>query len=399
MPEWKRTYWAVWAANLVTSCGMMSFLPFFPSHLERLGLTDRAEIALWAGIVYGAAPFSAGLMAPLWGALGDRYGRRLMVLRAMAGVTVFVGAMSLARSPLQLLVLRILQGVFSGFLAPSVTLVSVLAPADRQGEVAGSLQTAVSLGAIAGPGIGGVLSAHVGLDSLFLFVAGASAIGGLLVLLFAREDAARRIDAGARARPLEVLRGTLRDLVQVWRNPRLRAALLLIFVLQFGMGSTNPLLEIHVRDLCGTTSERALLLTGYLFSAMALVNVIALPLWGRFGDRRGHVKGLILTALASSGALLLHALAPVYWMLLAARALLGGAAAGTGPLAFGLAAAEISVDRRGGAFGAVFSARTLALSTSAVAGGWLSRYLGIRGLFLAGAALVLLALTSLRRAR
>ena len=83
MESWKRTYWSVWTANLITSIGMMSFLPFFPTLLEEIGLRDRESIATWAGILYGAAPLSAALMSPLWGALGDRYGRRLMVLRSM----------------------------------------------------------------------------------------------------------------------------------------------------------------------------------------------------------------------------------------------------------------------------------------------------------------------------
>lgn len=389
MPAWKRTYWAVWAANLVTGCGMMSFLPFFPSHLERLGLEDRASIAAWAGAIYGAAPLAAGVMAPLWGALGDRFGRRWMVVRAMGAITLFVGAMSLATSPSQLLVLRILQGVFSGFLAPSVTLVSVVAPAERQGQITGSLQTALALGAVIGPGIGGLVGPSIGLGALFLGVAACSAVGAALVLAFAHEDPVQSRVVDPDRGVASVLHGTARDLRGIWANARLRATLLLLFVLQFGMGATNPLLELHVGDLAELSHEAAARTTGFLFSAMALVNIAALPLWGRYGDRHGHARGLFWCALTSACALFLHALAPGLALLFAARVLLGASTAGTGPLAFGIAAAEISLDRRGGAFGAVFSARTLALATSSMAGGILSRWLGIRGLFLAGGALVL----------
>jgi len=92
-PDWKRTHRAVWVANLATAVGMMSFLPFFPSHLERLGVHGDARLALWTGLVFGAAPLSAAVMSPIWGALGDRFGRRLMVIRSMVAITVFVGAM------------------------------------------------------------------------------------------------------------------------------------------------------------------------------------------------------------------------------------------------------------------------------------------------------------------
>src|SRR5204863_5307252 len=97
---------------------------FFPTLLRELGLTDRNEIAVWAGVLFGAAPLSAALMSPIWGALGDRYGRRLMVLRSLVAITVFVGAMAFATSTWHLLLLRLLQGVFSGYSAPSLTLVS-----------------------------------------------------------------------------------------------------------------------------------------------------------------------------------------------------------------------------------------------------------------------------------
>ena len=284
MPSWKRTYWAVWAANLVTGCGMMSFLPFFPSHLERLGLEDRAAIASWAGAIYGAAPLAAGVMAPVWGALGDRFGRRWMVVRSMLAITVFVGAMSLATTPLQLLVLRIAQGVFSGFLAPSVTLVSVVAPAEKQGQITGSLQTALALGAVIGPAVGGLVGPSIGLRSLFLGVAASSAIGAALVLLFAHEDPQQSRVAQRESSIRHLVRGTARDLAGLWENRRLRTTLVLLFVLQFGMGTTNPLLELHVADLGLQGSADAARTTGLMFSAMALVNIAALPLWGRFGD-------------------------------------------------------------------------------------------------------------------
>jgi MFS family permease len=83
-------------------------------------------------------------------------------------------------------------------------------------------------------------------------------------------------------------------------------------------------------------------------------------------------------------------------MLLVLRAALGVFAAGSAPLAFGIAAVETPADRRGGAFGVVFAARALAVSLSAVAGGWLSAWLSLRGLFALGGALVLACLWLLR---
>ena len=71
-----------------------------------------------------------------------------MLLRANLAIVVFVGLMSLATSPFTLLALRLIQGIFSGFIAPSLTLVSVQTPADRQGRVAGLLHTSFLAGGV-----------------------------------------------------------------------------------------------------------------------------------------------------------------------------------------------------------------------------------------------------------
>ena len=111
MSGWRRTFWVICFSNLVAGAAISSFLPFFPSLLEEVGLEDVHERALWSGILFGAAPLSAAVMGPLWGSIGDRYGRKLMVVRPLVGLSVFVGAMAWAHSVWQLLLLRIAQGV------------------------------------------------------------------------------------------------------------------------------------------------------------------------------------------------------------------------------------------------------------------------------------------------
>lgn len=385
MDSWRRTWWSVWTANFVTSVGIQSFLPFFPSLLEDLGLHDRAEIAVWAGVLYGAAPFSAAIMSPLWGSLGDRYGRKLMVLRSLLAITVFVGAMAFATTPWQLLVLRLLQGTFSGFIAPSATLVSIAAPLGQQGRVAGSLQTAMAAGAVVGPLAGGFAAGHAGVGSVFFGVSAAAAIAFALVAFFAHEDAAHRRESGGKASLGKAVADARRDFADLWANPRLRAGLGIVFWAAFALGATNPILELHVRDLVSGSSEHMALMTSLLFSAVALVNLLAMPAWGRRGDSIGHGRALVQSALASSIALAVQAV-PVYAVLLGARVVFGAALAGSAACSFGLAAAETPVDRRGGAFGIVFSARTLAAAVAAPLGGWLAGSIGVPGVLLGCAA-------------
>jgi len=394
MGTWKRTFWAVWFANFVAAAGMQSFLPFFPSHVETLGVAGREDVALWSGLIFGAAPFSAAFMTPFWGAIGDRFGRRLMVLRALLGLTLFVGLMSLAETPQQLFLMRIGQGVFSGFMAPSITLVSFAAPPGKQGRITGSLQVSVALGAMAGPLIGASFGSQVGLGPLFLCVSAAAFIGAIAILLFAREPDVEQRAAAGEVGLRGVLQGIVRDLRDVMANRAVRGAVILLFVLQFAHGVSKPLMEIFVRDTVG--GDNSVEVTGWLATLMALASTLSLRAWGAWGDEHGHRRALVICALVASLALCGHSMALGLWSLVALQLILGFGLAGASPSSYGLAGEAVPEGRRGGAFGVLFGARTLALATSAWAGGYLERFLGLRGLFIAGGVAVLVALVVLR---
>jgi DHA1 family multidrug resistance protein-like MFS transporter len=393
---WKRTYRAVWLANLVTAAGMMSFLPFFPSHLERLGVEGEDALALWTGVIFGAAPLSAAFMSPIWGALGDRIGRRMMVLRSMFAITLFVGAMAFVRDPWTLLALRLAQGVFSGFVAPSLTLVSIGAPPDRQGRIAGSLQVAMGLGAVAGPLLGEIVREAAGIPAVYLCVALLSGLSGLLVLAAASEDHEKRQHHAGALGVRSLLSASLGDLHELRSNRGLRGAVVIVFWLYFGTGATQPQLELFVRDL---DSHFAWVpaSTAALFSLPAAINLLAMPAWGRTGDARGHSRALALCTAITGALLVANAFVVGYEDLLVVRISLGAAMAGAGPLAFGVAAAQTPDER--GAFGVVFSARALAISASAMAGGGLAAWVGVRGLFALGGVSILSALFWTSRSR
>ena len=417
MSSWKRTYWVVWLANLITSIGMMSFLPFFPSLLEEMGVQGEESLARWSGVCFAAAPLTATFSAPLWGALGDRIGRKIMVCRAMLAICLFVGGMAFAGSPTQLLILRCLQGCFSGFIPPSITLVSIAAPADRQGRIAGNLTTSLAIGGLFGPMLGGLAATWLGSHQrVFLAVGSLAGLAALLVWFGAEEDKSQRRASQGQSGLRGLWSTTRADLGEVMRNPVMRSTVFLVFALQFSLGAINPQLDLYVRDLLHgpqaesswlarvvdwgggeagtmTLEERVqTLATSLLFGAMAVANLFSLTAWGIVGDRIGHRKALVHCALLCIVSLVAQGLATVYLVLLVGRLVLGVGMAGTGPLAFGLAAGEANSDRRGGAFGLVFSARTLAVAVGGTAGGLVYPWLGASGILLSSTGVLLVAL-------
>lgn len=388
---WRRTFWVVFVANLISGAGLMSFLPFFPTLLEELGVTDPHASAVWSGVLFGAAPLSAAFTGPLWGSIGDRFGRKLMVMRSLIGLATFVGLMAFARSPWQLLFLRIGQGIFSGYMPPSLTLVSVAAPHDRQGHVTSWIQTASTLGTIAGPMIGALLLAVAGVGQIFLWTAAGAGASAVLVALLAVEEPLRRASAESLS-ILAVVRGSWGDVRRLLANLRMREALVLYACVHFALGATNPLMEFLVEAVWRGDAARIEGLTGTLFSTLALAAIVATPLWGHLGDRRGHALGLRMASALAAVSLVAHGLVASFAWLFAVRLVFGLASPGASASAFGLAAAETSREERGAAMGAVFSARSFALSGGAFLGGWLSGALGVRGLFVAAGAVIGLGL-------
>jgi DHA1 family multidrug resistance protein-like MFS transporter len=391
VPGWRRTFWVVFVSNLLSGAGLMSFLPFFPTVLENLGMQDEHERAVWSGLLFGAAPLAAGFSGPLWGSVGDRFGRKLMVVRSLIGLALFVGAMAYARSAWQLLFLRIGQGAFSGYMAPSLTLVSVAAPQDRQGRVTSWIQTASTVGTIAGPLLGVLLLEHGGIGGIFAFTAIASALSAAMVWFLAVEEPLARgltepFSIGA------VVRSSVADLRALLGVAPLREALLLYAAVHFALGATHPLMEFFVEAVWDGDRARVEPLTGTLFSVIAIAAILATPVWGRLGDRFGHALALRASSALSALTLLLHALVPSFAWLFAARAVFGLVAPGASASAFGLAATETGRERRGAAMGAVFSARCFAVSGGSFLGGALMAGLGIRGVFGAAGAAIALAL-------
>src|SRR5882757_8162705 len=81
MAAWERTAWICAATQFVTLVGFGLGLPFLPMYVQALGVTERSEVAIWSGVLSGSAALTMAVLAPIWGLLSDRYGRKPMLIR------------------------------------------------------------------------------------------------------------------------------------------------------------------------------------------------------------------------------------------------------------------------------------------------------------------------------
>ncbi|MDF3332974.1 MFS transporter, partial [Klebsiella quasipneumoniae subsp. similipneumoniae] len=85
---WQRNLAVCLFGAFTTVFAMTLILPFLPVYIGQLGVSGHAAIVQWSGIAYAATFVTAGLVAPLWGMLGDRYGRKPMLVRASLGMAI-----------------------------------------------------------------------------------------------------------------------------------------------------------------------------------------------------------------------------------------------------------------------------------------------------------------------
>jgi DHA1 family multidrug resistance protein-like MFS transporter len=276
---WRRNLYTLWAAQFLAQVGLSLVVPFMPLYIGTLGVGGLAAVERWSGVLF-AAPFLAmTVAAPLWGALADRYGRKIMILRALGGIGVTNLVTAFVTNVWQLLALRGTQGAVSGFVSATNALVSSSVPRDRLGAVLGVLQTSLTAGAVVGPLVGGALADLTGYRRVFI-------INGLMcwiaagVVLWGVNEPARETERAARG-------GVRENLAHVFGSPALRTVALLLCASQIAVLEVEPMFPLYVEAL-GVPAAHVATISGLLFSATGIASIFGAPIWGRMADRGKH---------------------------------------------------------------------------------------------------------------
>ncbi|UCH33983.1 MAG: MFS transporter [Armatimonadota bacterium] len=381
-PGWRLTLYAAWVAQLFCIIGFSFVMPFFPFYIRDLGVPDRV-VPIWAGFLATAGGITMTAAGPLWGMVADRYGRKLMVQRAMFGGAVVLGMMGLARNVYQLLALRFLQGTITGTVPASIALVSSVTPKNRMGYSLGLMQMAVFTGASVGPWLGGAVADRFGYRVPFAVTGALLFCGGLLVLFGTRERFKR-------PEPHEAMgAGSIRGLLSLRGVVTL---LLVYFMLSLSGSIVGPIFPLFVESLM-KTPERAASITGMLLAIGGIVAALASVTIGRSSDRFGHRRVLILTISLAGLFCFPQAVVRTVGQLLAIRILFGFAAGGMAPTVNALVTNIVPRSYLGRTYGLTTSANSLGMALGPSLGGWLAAAAGLRFPFvLMGAMLLLLAL-------
>jgi len=358
----------MFAAQFLSGVGFSFVLPFFPFYFRALGIENIKDNLLWVGWASAAFGVTMAFTAPLWGLVADRYGRKLMVVRSMIGGSVVLGLMGFATKPWHLVALRILQGVFTGTVAASITLVSSITPAANRGISLGILQTGFFLGTSIGPFAGGILADRFGFRVPCYAAFAMLFIGTVLVIFFASErfvPPERTSDSGFR---------TIGKIVNMHGFKFILSLYFLLYVLN---SMVIPILPLFIEQLLGTTDKSASL-TGIFVAFTGFLAGISSVFLGRLGDRFGPERILMFSLVCTGLITIPQSFAGNLVVLFIERCLLGLAFGGILPSVNTLVSYIIPQEKIGGAYGMTTSVTSLGIGAGPLIGGYLASLMGLR---------------------
>ena len=360
--------------------GFSFAFPFLSIFIHQdLGVPKGSQLDLWTAATASVSGLSMAIASPIWGILGDRYGRKPMLIRSMVGGAITVGLIYFARSPTELLVLRLLQGATSGTVAAATALVAAETPRNRVGWALGVVTSAVALGSAIGPVVGGLAAALLGLRLMFLG-------GGILLLLstvpvlfVVREGPIRRRQ-GPQAGVLDLIKQ---------RPGTLHALGVLIGAQGLVSVCNSATQQLVVLRLIEMVTSGVSAVTGVAFGLAGVASSGAAVFYTQVTQRVGYVRTTALAAVMVAVAVSLIAIAPWAAVVVAGVALNGLFSGVVIPATASMIGLETPPEAQSTVFGANASSVALGFAIGPAIGGAVAATVNV------SAALVVVAVLAL----
>lgn len=222
-----------------------------------------------------------------------------MMLRASFVMTFTMGGLAVIPNVFWLLVLRLLTGIFSGYIPNSTALIASQVPQEKSGYALGTLATGVTAGALIGPLIGGVLAELLGIRQVFLLVGIILLLCSLMTVFYVKEDF-ESIEKSQMVPTKDILK-------QVKSRKIMLGLFVTSMIIQVSAQSVAPILSLYIRHLGQT--QNLMFVSGLVVSAMGFSSLLSSSYLGKLGDRFGNHRLLLVALLYSFIMYVMSALA------------------------------------------------------------------------------------------
>ncbi|MGF7188177.1 MFS family permease [Robbsia andropogonis] len=389
-PAWRRNLAVCVFGSFTTLIAMTLLLPFLPLYVQELGVQEPAAIARWSGLAFGATFFGAAVLSPVWGHLADKYGRKLMMIRASLGMAITMSLLGMVHDVWQLTGLRLLAGILGGYASGSMILVATQTPKARVGWALGTLSSGIMFGNLVGPLIGGVLPKWIGIRWTFIAAGGVIFIAFLATTFLIKEDPQRRKPKAGKETVASGDQTRLAHRKEGWaaipQKGPVVAMLVTGMLLMFANMSIEPIITLFVAQLVDTS--QVTVVSGLTMSAAALGSVLSASRLGKLADRVGHWRVIIGCMTAAAILLVPQAFVQTAWQLVLLRFMMGLALGGLLPCVASVIRHRVPAHVAGSMLGYSTSSQYAGQVTGPLAGGLIGGALGMRSVFLGTAALM-----------
>ena len=282
---WEQNLFVLWFGTFMAGIGFSLVMPFMSLYIDTLGNYNTKQLNFWSGLTFSSTFLVTTLISPWWGKLADQKGRKLMLLRASLGMAIVISLMGCVTSVYQLVALRLLQGIFAGYVSNATALVATGTPKEKSGQVLGTLATGSVTGTLLGPLLGGISASAFGYRPTFFITGIILFLVFLLSLFFVHETF------------VPVKKENMSSAKQIFKELKYPHVVIGMFVttmiIQASTNSISPIISLYIRQLLHGHGN-VTLVSGIIASIPGIATLIAAPRFGRLGDRIGSERILAI---------------------------------------------------------------------------------------------------------
>jgi len=287
METWKRTVYISLVCVFCTSFGVSQLGPILPLYFHDLGVNTPEGMSLWSGLATGITFLIVCLAAPFWGRLADRKGRKITLIRSSFGMALCNVLIAFQTTPEGVVLIRLIQGLVSGFYSASITLIASESPIERTGWALGLLASANLAGSLIGPLLGGYIADTVAIRNDFIIVGILMGLAGVLATAFIHENYVPKPN-------IEKLSiSKLKE--QIPEFSSIVALCVASFIYAICIMSLQPVISVYIKGIVSSNTENLAFIAGAVFSAMGIAQLMSSSPLGKLVDKVGPRKVLVIS--------------------------------------------------------------------------------------------------------
>lgn len=287
METWKRTVYISLVCVFCTAFGVSQLAPILPLYFHDLGVQTPESMSLWSGLATGATYIIVCLAAPFWGRVADKKGRKITLIRSSFGMALCNILIAFQTTPEGVVLIRLVQGLVSGFYSASITLIASETPIERTGWALGLLASANLAGSLIGPLLGGYIADTVGIRNDFIIVGALMGLAGVLATIFIHENYVPQPN------PEKLSIRKLKEQIPEFNS--IVALCVASFIYAICIMSLQPVISVYIKGIVPSDTENLAFIAGAVFSAMGIAQLMSSSPLGKLVDKIGPRKVLVVS--------------------------------------------------------------------------------------------------------